>query len=193
MILKALSAIWTTVAPSLANHLWQSTLFACVIALLVLVLSKNRAEIRYWLWLAASLKFLVPFSLLAGIGRHLTSSHGSISPRTELYFVMERVGQPFTGQAIGDIPRAAPVSLFQSMLHLLPALLVLWFCGFAVVLFVWCARWRRISAAVQQATRLHHGRELEALRRMDSVVGMSKPIEIRSSRTNCFTYAVATI
>ena len=68
MIAKFLSSPWTAVAPSLGNHLWQSTLFACVIALLMLALRNNRAQIRYCLWLAASLKFLVPFSLLVGIG-----------------------------------------------------------------------------------------------------------------------------
>ena len=48
----------------LANHLWQSTLFAAVASLLTLALRKNRAQTRYWLWLAATVKFLVPFSIL---------------------------------------------------------------------------------------------------------------------------------
>jgi bla regulator protein BlaR1 len=52
---------------ALENHLWQSTLFACVVALLTLMLRKNRAAVRHWLWLAASVKFLVPFSILVGI------------------------------------------------------------------------------------------------------------------------------
>ena len=52
----------------LANHLWQSTLFAGVAAILALVLRKNRAQTRYLLWLSASVKFLVPFSLLVGVG-----------------------------------------------------------------------------------------------------------------------------
>ena len=42
----------------LANHLWQSTLFVAVVWLLALLLRSNRAEVRYWLWLAASMKFL---------------------------------------------------------------------------------------------------------------------------------------
>jgi bla regulator protein blaR1 len=45
----------------LANHLWQSTLFATVAGLLTLALRKNRAQTRYCLWLAASVKFLIPF------------------------------------------------------------------------------------------------------------------------------------
>jgi len=46
---------------SLANHLWQSTVFAAVAGLLALALRNNRAQVRYWLWLAASVKFLIPF------------------------------------------------------------------------------------------------------------------------------------
>jgi hypothetical protein len=49
----------------LANHLWQSTLFAAAAGLLSLALRKQRAQVRYGLWLAASVKFLVPFALLA--------------------------------------------------------------------------------------------------------------------------------
>src|SRR5262245_29370400 len=52
----------------LANHLWQTTLFAAVIGIATLALRRNAARVRYWLWLAASLKFLVPFSLLVSIG-----------------------------------------------------------------------------------------------------------------------------
>ena len=56
-----------TLAP-IANHLWQSTLFAGVVALLALALRKNHARARHWLWLAASVKFLIPFSLLISLG-----------------------------------------------------------------------------------------------------------------------------
>ena len=53
---------------ALENHLWQSTLFCCVVALLMRMLRRNRAALRHGLWLAASVKFLVPFSLLVSIG-----------------------------------------------------------------------------------------------------------------------------
>ena len=55
---------------ALANHLWQSTLFAAVAGLLTLALRKNRAQTRYGVWLAASVKFFVPFSLLVDLGSH---------------------------------------------------------------------------------------------------------------------------
>jgi bla regulator protein BlaR1 len=49
-------------------HLWQSTLFAVAIGPLTLILKNNQARVRYWLWLAASLKFLIPFSVLIDLG-----------------------------------------------------------------------------------------------------------------------------
>lgn len=55
----------------LENHLWQSTAFAAAAWLLTLALQKNQARARYWIWLCASVKFLVPFSLLFAIGAAL--------------------------------------------------------------------------------------------------------------------------
>ena len=54
----------------------------------------------------------------------------------------------------------------------------MWFCGFVVVLFVWYARWRRISAALREAVPLREGREVEALRRLERLGGIRKPIEL---------------
>jgi uncharacterized protein (TIGR03435 family) len=53
---------------AIADHLWQSTIVALVIALLAVALRRNRAQVRYRLWLAASLKFLVPLAALAAAG-----------------------------------------------------------------------------------------------------------------------------
>ena len=52
----------------LVDHVWQSTLFAVVAGALTLGFRNNRAQVRYCLWFAASLKFLIPFSLLVGVG-----------------------------------------------------------------------------------------------------------------------------
>jgi bla regulator protein BlaR1 len=54
--------------PVLFNHLWQSMLFAVVAGLLTLGLRKNHARVRHGLWLAASFKFLIPFSVLIALG-----------------------------------------------------------------------------------------------------------------------------
>ena len=58
-------------SPALLNHLWQSTLFAAAAGLLTLALRNNRAPVRYWLWFTASVKFLIPFTLLLSLGSHI--------------------------------------------------------------------------------------------------------------------------
>src|SRR5580698_211338 len=55
----------------LTTHLCQSTLFAVAAGLLTLAFRRNRAKVRFWLWLSASLKFFVPFTLLMNLGSHI--------------------------------------------------------------------------------------------------------------------------
>ena len=44
---------------ALAAHVGQSTLFAFAAGLLTVAFRKNRAQVRYRLWFAASLKFFL--------------------------------------------------------------------------------------------------------------------------------------
>ena len=147
-----------------ANHLWQSTAFAAVAVLLALTLRANHARARYWLWLAASVKFLVPFSALAAIGATLGRWLLPATPASRFPLVMEQIVQPFTPLRYPALPVAAPAPPTAS---LLPALLLaLWFCGFlAVLLYAWM-RWRRVAAAVRSSTPLTEGREMEAWGRL---------------------------
>ncbi len=182
-----LSAMWRDLVPALGNHLWQSTLFAAAAGLLTFLLRKNHARARYWLWLAASVKFLIPFSLLVSIGSYLAWSHALPASNGGLYVAVEAISQPFSAPdtAIPVIAQAAPAAAAPSLLHWLPALLVAaWFCGFVIVLFAWCVRWRRISAALRESTPLREGREAEALRRLERMAGTQRPIDIVLSRSS---------
>ena len=51
-----------------ADHLWQSLLFIALICALVALTRRHSATVRLWLWRAAALKLLLPFSLLVGLG-----------------------------------------------------------------------------------------------------------------------------
>jgi uncharacterized membrane protein len=55
----------------LVDHLWQSTVVALIAWLLALALRNNRASVSYWLWLIASMKFLLPFSVLIYTGESI--------------------------------------------------------------------------------------------------------------------------
>lgn len=179
------SAIWRAIAPGLGNHLWQSTLVATAATLLTLLLRKQHARARYWIWLAASVKFLIPFSFLVEIGDRLAWRRQSAQAvRPALYFVVEQISQPFTKAAV----RAAssqPASVAPSNLtHLFPWLVAVWFAGFIAVLLVWTIRWHRISKAVGLATPLHEGREVGILRRVERAGGLHKPIAFLLSRAS---------
>jgi bla regulator protein BlaR1 len=184
MIPRYLSAMWPAIAPALGNHLWQSTIFAVIAGLLTLLLRKNQARTRYWLWLAASAKFLIPFSLLVSLGSHLSWLRTSPASKAGLYLAMEEVSQPFTHPTV-SIPTLTASAVFRGPIHVLPALLTAaWLCGFVVVLCVWGLRWRRVSAAMRDAGPLQEGREVEALRRLERVGGVRKRIEMLVSRTS---------
>ncbi len=185
MIPGYLPATWTAFAAALGDHLWQSTLFAVVAGLLTLILRNNHARARYWVWLAASMKFLIPFWLLVAMGSHLPWSRGSAGTKAGLYFAMEEVSQPFSQPAMTVISRATPSTVSPSVIHLLPGLVAaVWLCGFLVVLSVWYLRWRGISLAIREAVPLREGREVEALRRLERMGGTRRRIEILLSRAS---------
>jgi bla regulator protein BlaR1 len=181
MIPNAFSSLWKELAPALGDHLWQSTVVALVAALLTLALRKNHARARYWIWLAASLKFLVPFSWFVALGNRLAWRSPAATATTALYYTVEEISRPFTQSATvperWTLPSASPT-------HLLPPVLIaIWLGGFLTVLGGWCVRWRRISAEVQKATLLVQGREAEALRGMERGAGITSPVELRLSRS----------
>jgi bla regulator protein blaR1 len=177
MIPDKLSAIWTAIAPAMANHLWQSSLVTAAAAILALALRKNPARVRYCLWLVASVKFLIPFSLLVSLGGHLARPHVSESAQSGLYSVVEELSQPFTRTAA---PVVVPVSRASSATYLLPwlqgVLTAVWPLGFIAVLGLWWWRWRRFSASMRSAAPASQGREVDALRRLEQTAGVRTPI-----------------
>jgi len=178
-----LSTLWNSLAPSVADHLWQSTLVALAAVLLTLAFHKHRACARYWLWLAASLKFLVPFSMLVTFGRSMAWPPApTAAAPTRWGYAIEDITQPFTPSALQVVPQLAPTSTHWP--HVAPVLLALWSLGFLGVLFLWMIRWRRISVAIHSAQLAAEGREVRALRRIAVIGGIRYPISLLLSRTS---------
>jgi bla regulator protein BlaR1 len=154
-----------SVVAAIADHLWQSSVFAGTIGLSAAVLSRERAHIRHTLWVAASLKFLVPFSLLAGLA--VRFSHLRLPERADLVFSLplDTASQPFTslelvGKASGvGIVHGRPGVLFI-------AFAVLWMMGFVCCMCNWLIRWRRMSVHLRSSFHLESGREVVALARL---------------------------
>lgn len=153
----------------LINHLWQSTLFLFGVWLAALALRGNAARVRCWLWTAASIKFLVPLSLLVSLGEWFQWRDAPAVLQPTVLFLMEDVLTPIaTSAPIAPIAAVAPISMIaaappanlQSLPVPLPVpvwawlLLAIWFAGAAVVLLSWWRQWLPIQAALRQATPL---------------------------------------
>ena len=161
---------------AMANHLWQSTLFALLVGIATLALRKNRARIRYLLWLAASIKFLIPVSALAGLASHLAKLKHTAETQPDFYLVMQRVSQPFhQGHVFPGLFTASLIPLLAEIAGLL------WLGGFFFAIGLCCLRWRRVAAAKYGATQMLEGREAEALRRMEQTAGVRRQIVFCSS------------
>jgi uncharacterized protein (TIGR03435 family) len=146
----------------LANHLWQSTVFAAAAALLSLALRQNRAEIRYRLWLAASLKFLVPLAPLISLASRIEwSTAPALS--SPVSAALGQVSAPFA-PPIAAAATTAPSNDTGSWLPWF--LLAVWACGTGAMFVRWWSRSRVVRLAVQTA----------------SPFGISAPVKVLSTR-----------
>ena len=180
MISGYFSEAWAGIAPAVGNHLWQSTLLLLAVWAVTLPLRQHQARTRHWLWLLASLKFLVPFCVLVDVGAFLGATRTPAATRSGLSLAIDYVSQPFTPAA-----RVAPVSVTmpaaQTHPGLLPLLIslagVVWLCGFVTILALWCVRWRRVAALVRHGAPLTDRRVAGMLQRLEKAEGIQRPIQ----------------
>jgi uncharacterized protein (TIGR03435 family) len=182
---ESLSPLWANGVRALCNHLWQSTLFLGIVALLALLLRKNQARIRYWLWMAASAKFLIPFSLLVSLGSHLPWPSHAVAPKTTAYVAIEEMSQPFFEVTALNPPIAIPVAQPKAShvpIRILPPVLTaVWLIGFMAMMSLWCVQWRRISRLVRSARPFIEGREVDLLRKAERVARLPRSIPLLPS------------
>jgi bla regulator protein BlaR1 len=130
------------------NHLWQSSGIALLAGLLVFVLRKNSPRVRYRVWLSASLKFLVPLTLLVHLGGMIKWPAQRAISEAPLAFAgtLVQIAEPFTPPSYSAVPAHVPV-------HWVPIVIsVLWALGLAAITFVRCRSWFRIRAALRAST-----------------------------------------
>src|SRR5262245_26557272 len=150
------------------NHLWQSTAFAAACALVTLVMRRNRAHVRYALWIAASLKLLIPFAALIALGR--TLGH-KLLPATAgpMNLVVEFVRQPLS-QTVDETAPRMPLLLHNASsgdVSMPTVLAAIWAIG-AIALFArWAVRWRSLARVADESPVVVEGRELDILRRLE--------------------------
>lgn len=139
------------------NHLWQSTLFALAIAGLAWLLRRNSARVRYWLWLAASIKFLVPFAALAALGAQIPwhpviAEQGNTAP-----LILNMAGDFTAPMAFSTsfpqvpAPDAAPAPETTSPLIWVFAA---WAMGAGFVSLRWLMRWLDVRRALRSSVAM---------------------------------------
>ena len=150
------------------SHIWQSTLVAGFAAALALMLRNNRASVRYWVWFAASMKFLVPFAALSSMVSVLPWP-GLWLPDNEAVAAMNVL---FHSSALAPVPDAS-----------VPAIFAVWLAGVLIVFAKWFREWSRVAAIVRAADPIADGPVHDALRRVERAAGARTPIRIVSSRS----------
>jgi uncharacterized protein (TIGR03435 family) len=159
----------------LANHLWQSTVFAGAMWTLTVPMRQNRAAVRYWLWVAASVKFLIPFSLVLSACTQLGRQAAAVSEPPQWSLVAGQISQPFT------TPAAAGEVVAPAALNLVPAVLfAIWMCGVGVGIVFWLRCWRQMRITRRAAAPLALGLPIPVLssptRVEPGVFGIREPV-----------------
>jgi bla regulator protein BlaR1 len=154
----------------IADHLWQSTIFAAAAALLTLAFQRNRAHVRYGLWFVASVKFLIPFAALLWLGGQFEWVPLEQSGQT-IVGVLDNVAQPFTQpepERINLRGRPVPPPRPNPLLTLaMRGVTIAWPVGSVALLLVWAVRWQRVTRAAGAASAITSGPLLDTLRRLE--------------------------
>ena len=125
---------------ALLDHLWQSTLFALPLGALTLLLRRHAAAVRFWLWFAASVKFLVPFSVLMAMGAAVALPVAPMLPDGPTLEVLQDTAAPFT-----NAPAASVVP--DGTTNWIMLLIATWAAGTLLALLIWGMRWLETSRA----------------------------------------------
>ena len=157
------------------DHLWQSTLFAIATGFLAQMFRANPARLRYRLWLAASLKFLLPFSLLSSIGFHLAPRLAPAVSAPRISWIVDEIAVPLAPLHHATVN--APTAASHLGLLAFATVFAIWSLGCATVVINSWRRWRRVRAIVRSSVPLRTGRAAELWARQ------SLGIELASSQS----------
>jgi bla regulator protein BlaR1 len=148
---------------AVANHLWQSTVFAAAAGLLAWTCRANSASVRHWIWFAAAVKFLVPFAALAAVAN--------------------RIPLPQSPQRASEVFEAAAVVFSSSALPAIPVgastpIVLVWLSGAFLVLAGWLRQSHRLAVRARRSPPIVDGVVHDTLRRIEREEHISTPTAI---------------
>lgn len=137
----------------LANHVWQSSVFAAGIWLLTLAVRRNHARVRYWLWLAASVKFLLPLTVLASLGQQVPWAPDTQHRWSTAAVAVAQISEPFSEAIVTAAPAPSTAEgparrqwAWQTIVY------IVWGLGVAAIAVVRIQLWRRLRRLVGVST-----------------------------------------
>jgi TonB family protein len=183
--------------PVFADHLWQATLFAFVVWMVVKSLDQAPARFRHFLWLGALAKFLLPSALLlwligqAGIDLSLpfeaihsassTAASGIATAYTEVRIIFQ-IAQPVLPLAQAAMTKTAAANHHAEFYC---ALTIIWLLGAVALTARWLIRRWRFARSLRGDRVIVSGREFGALKRAQSRLSASQEIGLVASSQVC--------
>jgi len=168
------------------NHLWQSSCFVLLAGLLAFVLRRSPPKVRYWIWLSASLKFLLPLALLVSLGRMVPRPDQRVvliaapvptapAPTAPVFSpAVVQIAEPSTLAADPTVPAQPPTNWTPV------AIAIGWTLGFLAIASVRCRSWFRIRSALRAATPIELAIPIPALiapgATEPGIVGFLRPV-----------------
>jgi len=159
------------------DHLWQTTLFGVLALTAILFLKRAPARIRYVLWTAASLKFLIPSAavvwLAYQIGINLSSFFMNMAWAT---------GDPIRFLTTQNDFFYVTQTMNGSDLHVHHTafwiLLTIWISGSAVLFSVWIQRQLVFRKQLKDATFFQAGREINLLAQVQEKMKIRRKVQL---------------
>ena len=148
-----------------ADHIWQSTIFALAAAALTLAFRRNSAAVRYWIWFAAAMKFLVPFAALAALANILP-----LPPPPAAAGAFDAATVLFRSSSIPSVRGATSAFLIS-----------VWLLGVLAVLARWAWQWQRVATDARQSPPIVDGVVHDTLRRIEREQGIDPPTAVVAS------------
>jgi TonB family protein len=178
--------------PSLANHLWQTTLIAAIAWIVVLLVRRAPARPRHLIWLIALVKFVVPSALLilASESCGIDISRPPAGTSVEIFF---QIAQPVSavdsdGVKISEpSPVASPDGLVRQMGHseIYCLLTNFWLLGSLACLARWLLLRRRFARALKAGSEISDGPETVALCRASAWLSLTRQVRLIESSEVC--------
>jgi beta-lactamase regulating signal transducer with metallopeptidase domain len=137
------------------DHLWQSTVCALAAALLTLAFRSNGAKVRFFIWLGASVKFLIPFSVFVWLGENLRWQTAPSFPTDSSFSIlMGQIAEPAAVVTSNFAGTASGSATFQWGWNAWSILLSIWLLGSLALLCFRVFQWLWLAAIVKTSSPL---------------------------------------